>query len=73
MQFVPQHLHILLQDLQDVAEADIESLGLKAVAKNRLLRLLSSQKVRTATKWDSICAFVISDMHLKQFLSSTDT
>jgi hypothetical protein len=40
----------LVQDLQDVTEADIEVLGLKAVAKTRLLRLLSSQKVHTAAK-----------------------
>jgi hypothetical protein len=41
-----------LQDLQDVTDADVEGLGLKAVAKNRLLRLLSSQKVHAAVLLD---------------------
>ncbi len=35
------------QELQDVTDADVEGLGLKAVAKNRMLRLLSEQKVRS--------------------------
>jgi hypothetical protein len=42
-------LRLSSQELQDVMEADIEALGLKAVAKNRLLRLLSSQKVIRTT------------------------
>jgi hypothetical protein len=58
----------LLQDLQDVAEADIEGLGLKAVAKNRLLRLLSSQKVLSGIQ-SVLYLFQIS----KQLHSSTDT
>ena len=33
------------QELQDVTDADVEGLGLKAVAKNRMLRLLAEQKV----------------------------
>ena len=36
------------QELQDVSDADIEGLGLKAVSKNRMLRLLAAQKARSA-------------------------
>jgi len=37
-----------IEELHDVTDADVEGLGLKAVTKNRLLRLLSAQKVLSA-------------------------
>jgi hypothetical protein len=53
-----------------VTDANVEGLGLKAVVKNRLLRLLSSQKVHPGALLDSAIPACCSSSMLQQLDSS---